>query len=467
MLTKQVEELHAMALAYKADGLLAEAKAVLLELIQLDPACAPAYNNLGGIYFAEGQWQEAIAAYQTAIDIQADYIDAYYNLGLAYKKAHKMLESKHAFQAVLQLVPDHPGAQFQLGSLFMQQEDYPHALDCFANIAERHPFHFETQTNLATCYLHTGHLDAAQAHYLKALEITPTDEQILFNLGVINMQRGRIKYAIEYYLRAVKINPELFEVHNNLGVAYLAQKNIAAALLHFKEAFRIRPDDVVQHTINVLMRKQNVATAPLEYVRSLFDSYANHYDVHLTKSLHYQVPQLLLQAVQATNGDSVKFNKVLDLGCGTGLCGSVFKPYAHRLVGVDVSSKMLAVAKEKEIYSELVQSDLQPFLAAQSQAYDLIVAGDVLVYCGDLDAIFAAAASALRPGGLFAFNTEMSVDKDYEMTDSGRFAQSKAYIDKLAAKYQLVCNYYKVATLRTQEGQPVQGHLYVLALAQS
>ena len=46
---------------------------------------------------------------------------------------------------------------------------------------------------------------------------------------------------------------------------------------------------------------------------------------------------------------------VLDAGCGTGLCGPLVAPYARRLAGVDLSEGMLAHAKEKNVYDELIE----------------------------------------------------------------------------------------------------------------
>jgi ubiquinone/menaquinone biosynthesis C-methylase UbiE len=42
-----------------------------------------------------------------------------------------------------------------------------------------------------------------------------------------------------------------------------------------------------------------------------------------------------------------KSQEILDLGCGTGLCGAWFTDYSARLVGVDLSPKMIEVAKKK------------------------------------------------------------------------------------------------------------------------
>ena len=46
---------------------------------------------------------------------------------------------------------------------------------------------------------------------------------------------------------------------------------------------------------------------------------------------------------------------VLDAGCGTGLCGPLLAPYARRLIGVDLSEGMLALAKEKHVYDALIK----------------------------------------------------------------------------------------------------------------
>ena len=53
---------------------------------------------------------------------------------------------------------------------------------------------------------------------------------------------------------------------------------------------------------------------------------------------------------------------ILDAGCGTGLAGKKLREKASRLVGVDISPKMLIKAEEKGIYDELVEMELVTFL---------------------------------------------------------------------------------------------------------
>ena len=71
---------------------------------------------------------------------------------------------------------------------------------------------------------------------------------------------------------------------------------------------------------------------------------------------------------------------MLDAGCGTGLCGPLVAPYARRLTGVDLSAGMLAQAKEKNVYDELFKVELTEYLRDHTEAFDLIVSADTLVY---------------------------------------------------------------------------------------
>lgn len=446
----------------KAKGLYDRAAQMLLDVIRDHPDFAAAHNNLGTIYFAQAKLTDAIKAYQAAIRLQANYIDAYYNLGLALTKANKREEAINAFEALISLASQHAPGRFQLACLLMQMNNYKSALEHFSVIIAAHPFHIETLINMASCYLDLGYLEEAKSSYLRALEIAPSDLQILFNLGVINMQQGHLQETIKYYLRAVDVDPDFFDAHNNLGVAYMALRDVSAALSHFHAAARIQPQNkALQHIINIITKNKNLSASPSEYIRSLFDSYAGHYDAHLTQSLHYQVPTLFAHAVHEFARGKKQW-QILDLGCGTGLCGEMFKEDARTLVGVDLSDNMLALAAQKHIYDELVNADILTFLANNKNEYDLIIAGDVLVYFGDLTQLFALVVAALKTDGLFVFNTEMSENDDYKMTASGRFVHNDSYVRRLAEQHGLTVLLHQVAGMRMQDNSPVRGHLYLL-----
>ncbi len=451
-----------LANALKFLGLFDKAIRVLQTLIADNPDYPAAFNNLGTVYYAKGQLDDAIAYYRKAIDKQPNYIDAYYNLGLALSKKNLFSDAIEIYQNLLQQAPEHYAARFHLACAFMQLNQIKSAIAEFTIIEKTQPYHFETQSNLATCFLKQGIFDQAKYHYQNAITLQPKDTQILFNLGYINMQQGFLDLAIQYYQRAIAIDPDLFSAHNNLGVALLAKQHPALALQHFQKALSLQPhNEAVAYTVTALAKNKQLLAAPADYVQSLFDAYADHYEPHLLNTLDYQLPKLFEKVMTSYLPVNKQWD-ILDLGCGTGLCGEPFSRYAKSLTGVDLSENMLKLAAQKNIYHSLVNSDITHFLENQIARYDLILASDTLVYTGDLETIFQLISQALRPSGLFIFNAEITDTATFKMNASGRFSHSKAYLDELTAKQHFTVLSYQKIIARVQNNTPAHAHLYVL-----
>lgn len=449
-----------LANVYKLKGAYLEAIELLEKMMKSFPDYTPIFNNLGSAHFAAGDLDKAIYNYRLAIAKMPDYIDSYYNLALAFNKKNAVKDAIENFKKVIQLAPKHIAAHFHLACIYMRQNELATALKEFLIVEAIQPFHFETQTNLATCYLKLANYNEAKIHYLKAFELDATDTQILYNLGFIFTQLGNLDIAIQYYQRAINIDPDLFFAHNNLGVAFLNKGFIEYALQHFRQALRIQPhNQSIAYIVESLAQNKLLNTAPADYIRSLFDAYADHYESHLLEALDYKIPQIFYNMMQPLIKNSRR--DILDLGCGTGLCGVPFKPYANSLTGVDLSAKMLEQAQNKNIYTHLHLADLTDYLANKINQFDIILAGDVLVYIGDLAAFFMGITQALRPNGYVIFNTEISETQDYNMNQSGRFAHNRFYINNLAKQNLLTEISYLKCVTRLQNNEAVNGYVYI------
>ncbi|MDX1902193.1 MAG: tetratricopeptide repeat protein [Gammaproteobacteria bacterium] len=431
----------------------------LQKIVQEQPHNLVARNNLGAAFFALHQWPEAIEQFHIVLQQNPDYIDAWYNLGLALMRQSRWKEATETWQQLLSRAPKHDAARFHLGCCDMAQENFTLAEKAFRQVIEQQPNHVESHYNLATCCLKQGGLKEAYAHYQIAAQLTPEDKNALFNLGVIAAQLNEIDQAIRYYQQAIQRDADFFAAHYNLALTFMARHHVELALRHLKQALHIQPDNKnIQYLIDMLNQHKNPKGAPAEYITTLFDAYADHYDEHLTQALDYVLPKLFLQAADLSKKISLD---ILDIGCGTGLCSAPFKPYAKTLTGVDLSEKMLNYAKQKNIFDTLIQNNIESFLETQSAAYDLILAGDVLVYIGELDTLFSRVHTALRKNGVFLFNTEIADEQDYQMNQSGRYGHSKSYLTSLAEKFHFTITQMKKITSRLQNNQPVYGYLCV------
>ncbi|EEB20038.1 conserved hypothetical protein [Pediculus humanus corporis] len=61
---------------------------------------------------------------------------------------------------------------------------------------------------------------------------------------------------------------------------------------------------------------------------------------------------------------------LLDLGCGSGLSGSVLEEQGHTWVGLDISQAMLNIAKEREIEGDVILSDLGEGIPFRAGSFD-------------------------------------------------------------------------------------------------
>jgi predicted TPR repeat methyltransferase len=418
--------------AYKRIGNFDLAMRHLHAALRLAPNNAESYNNLGSMYYSQGEIKQAVTQYEKAIRLSPNIWEAHYNLANCYAKIDMLQKAISHYQTVLQLKPDHANAQLNLAMCLVGISDYAAALPNLELAAQANPQHAELQGHLADAYL---------------------------NLGQTNN-------ALEQYKLAIALDPIRPEWHHNLSVLYLRLGQHAKAKDSFKRTLTLQPDNkTAQYMLDALNTNLEVKAAPSEYIQSLFDQYSSYYTQHMTKVLHYNVPTLLRQAIGNLITNDTKPMMILDLGCGTGLCGIYFRDLAKFLVGVDLSNMMLNEAKALGAYDGLCCCNiLQTIPGANLYYFDLIIAADVLVYIGDIDPLFALMNSALINGGHIAFTIENhNSDQDYLLQATGRYSHSQHYIEKIATKYSLKILTCQDITPRINDGNPIPGKLFLLA----
>ncbi len=212
---------------------------------------------------------------------------------------------------------------------------------------------------------------------------------------------------------------------------------------------------------------QPLADMPESYVRALFDGYAAKFDAALTEGLSYRAPELLRRAVKKS-GVGMKCESVLDLGCGTGLAGAAFRPICDRLVGVDLSPAMLAVARGKGLYDRLIEGDIRKVIADDAAAqtrYHVIVAADVFMYLPDLAPVLKAIAAVLAPTGLLAFSVETHDSGGVILHETLRYAHGAEHVRAALAVAGLKPISLDSAATRTEKNVPVPGLIVVASSA--
>lgn len=100
---------------------------------------------------------------------------------------------------------------------------------------------------------------------------------------------------------------------------------------------------------------------------------------------------------------------VLEIGCGTGTTALSLAPSVARIVATDVSSEMIAIAREKAADARCANIDFHVAPAEATPAhpggFDAVLAFNVLHLVPDRAAVFARVRERLKPGGLFISKT--------------------------------------------------------------
>jgi predicted TPR repeat methyltransferase len=349
-------------------------------------------------------------------------------------------DAEARYREALAIAPDHLGALSLLGVLLVESEDAKDAIDLLERARDLAPEFAPAQLALGSAYAAAGEDELAVAVMETAAKLDTTSTIALMRLVKHHGAARRPREAIGVLRRILRRD-----------AGHAEARFILAALT----GDRPKDADDIQRTAPF------VEPPPTELIVDLFNTYAARFDKHLLLKLQYCVPKSLAALVVEIGAVPDGTWLVLDLGCGTGLAGVEFRAFASTLIGSDLSPRMIARARQRAIYDELHVEDLGVTLA-RARDVNLIVAADVFIYLGALEATIAACATALRPGGLLVFSVERSGGDDVVLQPTLRYAHADAYVLGLASTHALAVERAEPSILRVDNGQPVHGVLYAL-----
>ena len=428
------------------------AEAAFRRALALAPDHRRIWSNRGVAARIAGDPGRQVASLARAARLEPGNVDLAADAAAALVEAGRPADAAAAYVDLLSRAPTHPTACFNLALLRRAEGRLADAAALLAPLAFR-----EARGQLAAIERQRGRLDEAAAAYRSLIAADTADAEGWAGLGSVLAMAGD-PAAMAALARALALVPDRAAWWADLGhLDRGARPGRAAAF--YARALALDPGDaVVAHHLAALSGAA-VDRAPHDYVAGLFDAYAERFEAELVGKLGYRLYDDIA-GIAATLGSGLD---VADLGCGTGLCGPGLRPHARRLVGVDLSAAMLAQAARLGLYDELVKADLVDFLEGRPLAFDLAVAGDVFVYVGALEMVFAALGRAVREGGHVAFSVEHDAGPGVALRASGRFAQGEAHVEAAARAAGFEQRRRQDVVVRREHGRPIPGRLYLYA----
>lgn len=355
---------------------------------------------IGNSFYIEGNYEKADEYYQEILKQDSENFDALVNHGEALLRQKKCADARE----VVARIKNTTAGIFLKAKIDFEEEKFQEAQDGFLSVVMQNKFDFWAWNLLSQAAQKNGDLELALESAWQAIKQSGGEDSQHLNMAYA-------LYEIATEIGAEKVLPYLKKWHEEY------QEN-----------------SIVKQSWNAFFPNENFIKSDINYVQKVFDNFADSFDETL-EGLNYEVPQIIAEEIKKYSIDFLPKNpRILDAGCGTGLCSnyldSLLKKY--KLYGVDISSEMLKKAEQKKRYKELKKDDIEHYLAEQKERFDLIIAADVLTYFGRLESIFDACFKSLAKKGVMVFSISKN-EKDsisWQQHLSGRFVHGEKYVQK-------------------------------------
>ena len=363
-----------------------------------------------------------------------------------------------------------PEAKALLGILLLELGQVADGCGCLAEAVAEQPENPFYRQGLARAQEAGGAHDEAAATLDAAIAANPARGDLRTGAVMLRLRQKDFAGALQLAEAARRDGLADACLFGLKGHALSSLERHGEAAEAYDEALKLGPDDpYVRHLVASAGMRPGAPRAPAEYLRAVFDGYAARFERHLI-ALGYRVPGLIRAALIRNLGlvpggrTGTSARKMLDLGCGTGLMGVVLADLdLGPVTGVDLSPGMLAEARAKELYAELIEADILAMLEADTGSWPVIVASDVLCYFGELSEVFTLVRRRLSAGGLFVFSVEASeAGAGWRLGPQGRYSHRHDYVEQAAHAAGLHIRELVPETMRFEMDQPVRGLLAVL-----
>lgn len=218
-----------------------EARVHYENALRLKPDYIEAHNNYAVLLYDSGRAPEAIANYEVALKLMPNYPAAHNNLGIALAGTGHVKEAVAQYEEALRLSPDYVDASSNLGNALIFLGRVPEGIARLEEVIRLNPDHVDARFNLSNAWLGSGHMAEAIAGYEAVLRLKPDHAAAHNNLGLALRGVGKKKEAAAHFREAIRIRPDTAESHYNLGNILNDEGSSEAALAEYEEAVRLKP----------------------------------------------------------------------------------------------------------------------------------------------------------------------------------------------------------------------------------
>jgi len=236
--TPEVQALYTQAKAAQQRGDDAAAIEKYRAMLKLAPHLAPAYNNLGRLYFNQHDYQHAAQVLKKGLDLNPDMPTASALLGLSYLELGEDDKAEPLLEGAVNANPNDDTAVMALARALIHVNKYDQATPYLRSYLERHP-----QDQQAWYLLGKTYLQLSQDALGKINQIDPNSVVAHEIAGEIDESMHNYDGALVEYKKAVDLAPQQPGTHMHMADTFSTMGKWDSAQTEFKAELANDPNN--------------------------------------------------------------------------------------------------------------------------------------------------------------------------------------------------------------------------------
>jgi tetratricopeptide (TPR) repeat protein len=236
--TPQVQALYTQAKAAQQRGDNAEAIEKYRAMLKLAPHLAPAYNNLGMLYFNEHDYEHAAQVLKHGLELNPDMPTASALLGMSYHEIGDHAQAEPLLEAAVRANPNDDNLQTALAHDLVDLGKYEAATPYLRSYLERNPKDQQAWYLLGKTYLQLSE-DALG----KINQIDPNSVTAHIVAGEIDESMHNYDGALVEYKKAADLAPQQPGTHEHMGNTFWVTGKWESAETEFKAELKNNPNN--------------------------------------------------------------------------------------------------------------------------------------------------------------------------------------------------------------------------------
>lgn len=240
--TPEVQRLYAQAKSAEAQGDVSAAINDYVAMLKLAPHLAPAYNNLGFLYFGQHDYVHASEVLEHGIKLNPNMTTASALLGISYFEMGESKKAEAPLQTALRANPTDDNVEMTLARVLINTRQYEEAIAPLKNLTLRHPEDQEAWYLLGKTYLQLSEDALGRIN-----KINPNSMMAHNVAGEIDESMHNYDGALVEYKKAEDLSPQRAGAHMHLADVYWETSKWDSAAAEFAAELKIDPNNCNAH----------------------------------------------------------------------------------------------------------------------------------------------------------------------------------------------------------------------------